>query len=147
MVQDDLKKHLDNSIYGTPLIKPEEQRKYLGTFRERCYTTLTIAQMKKATSQRNLLKEIAKYPEGIVLLNGSISNELQASYIKILSDTKTKFTIVNDHVNNTPDSFGLILATKKAVNEKIIDIEEKYPLQADLAKKPVKKSFWRKIFG
>ncbi|MFP9055147.1 DUF1694 domain-containing protein, partial [Enterococcus faecalis] len=37
MAQDDVKSHLDKGLYGTPLVNPEEQHKYLGTFRERCY--------------------------------------------------------------------------------------------------------------
>ena len=30
----DMEQRIDNAIYGTPKIKPDEQRKYLGTFRE-----------------------------------------------------------------------------------------------------------------
>lgn len=146
MAQDNLQKRLDNSIYGTPLVNPQEQRKYMGTFRERCYVTMTIAQMKKPALKVPLLKELKNYSTGTVLLNGSIDGELQASYIKLLSDTGTKFTIVNDYVTNTPDSLGLILAGKEAINEEIIDIEAKYPPQEDAQKEPAKKSFWDKLF-
>ena len=31
MAQDDVKSHLDKGLYGTPLVNPEEQHKYLGT--------------------------------------------------------------------------------------------------------------------
>ncbi len=45
MAQDDVKSHLDKGLYGTPLVNPEEQHKYLGTFRERCYLSMTVAEM------------------------------------------------------------------------------------------------------
>ena len=38
MPDDQLQKHLDAGRYGTPQVNPDEQRKYLGTFRERCYS-------------------------------------------------------------------------------------------------------------
>lgn len=146
MAQDDLQKRLDQSMYGTPLLKPEEQRKYMGTFRERCYATMTIAQMKKSELRMNLLAELKKYPDGLILLNGAMAIDLQASYIKLLSDTERKFTVINDGVTNSPDSFGLILAAKMAVNEEIIDIEKKYPPQQKDQVEPTKKSFWNKLF-
>lgn len=146
MAQDDLQKRLDNSMYGTPLIKPEEQKKYLGTFRERCYLTMNVRQMAKPELRANLITELRKYPEASVLLNGTLTSQLQATYIKLLTDIGAKFTIINDGVTNTPESVGLILAAKEAVNQDIIDIEEKYPKQINEQEKPEKKSFWGKLF-
>ena len=40
MAGDDLNDRLTESLYGTPQVKPDEQRKYLGTFRERVALTL-----------------------------------------------------------------------------------------------------------
>ncbi|EOH95693.1 hypothetical protein UAY_03119 [Enterococcus moraviensis ATCC BAA-383] len=148
MAQDDLQKHLDNAMYGTPLLKPEEQRKYMGTFRERCYLTMTIAQMKNAVDKANFLKELTKYPDATVLLNGAMSIDLQSVYIKLINEQNIKFTVVNDFVENTPDSFGLILTAKEAVNEQTIDIEQKYPKQttATTQTESPKKGFWHKLF-
>ena len=145
MAQDDLQKHLDNAMYGTPLLKPEEQKKYMGTFRERCYLTMTIAQMKDTSNKENLLKELTKHPEAFVLLNGAMDMSLQNSYIKLLTAQKTVFTVVNDFVENSPDSYGLILAAKQAVNEKQLSITEKYPPAIPI-EKPVKKRFWQNLF-
>lgn len=145
MVQDEIQKHLDNAIYGAPLVKPDEQKKYMGTFRERCYLTMTIAQMKEPLNKENLLKELVKYPEAFVLLNGAMDMHLQSSYIKLLTEHQTTFTVVNDFVENSLDSYGLILATKHAVNEKQLSITEKYP-QKRPTKKPVKKGFWKNLF-
>jgi uncharacterized protein YueI len=149
MAQDDLQKHLDNAMYGTPQLKPDEQRKYMGTFRERCYVTMTIAQMKNNEDKQNFLKEIAQHPDAKVLLNGSMELTLQSSYIKLLNEKQMAFTVVNDFVTNTPESLGLIVAAKEAVNEEVIDIEAKYPKASEPAEakpKPEKKGFWHKLF-
>ena len=37
-------------MYGTPLVNPEEQHKYMGTFRER-RLSMTVAEMKDAQNQ------------------------------------------------------------------------------------------------
>ena len=52
MSQDELKKHLDSGRYGAPKVNPDEQKKYMGTFRERCYVTMTIEQMKKLANRK-----------------------------------------------------------------------------------------------
>lgn len=148
MAQDDLQKHLDNAMYGTPLLKPEEQRKYMGTFRERCYLTMTITQMKNTEDKANFLKELAKHPDATVLLNGAMEMSLQAAYIKLINEQQLSFTVVNDFVENTPDALGLVFTAKEAVNEEIIDIEQKYPKQtAETSEtEQSKKSFWHKLF-
>ena len=46
-MSDELEKRLDTGMYGTPRVNPDEQRKYLGTFRERCYLSMTVTEMKK----------------------------------------------------------------------------------------------------
>lgn len=145
MTQDDLQKHLDNARYGTPLLKPDEQKKYMGTFRERCYLTMTIAQMKDTINRNNLLKELAKYPDAFVLLNGAMDMDLQAGYIKLLTEQQTTFTVVNDFVEDSLDSYGLILCAKQAVNEEQLSITEKYPPRKPV-EKPVKKGFWQNLF-
>ncbi|MGK0552144.1 YueI family protein [Enterococcus faecalis] len=148
MPKDDLQQHLDKGMYGTPLINPEEQHKYMGTFRERCYLTMTVAEMKNAQHHQHLLTELTKHPDAFVLLNGSISSELQGTYVKLLNDQATKFTIVNNFVENAPDAFGLIVAAKEAVDEPVIDIDQKYPQLAKTQSevpKP-KKNFWQRLF-
>ena len=51
-MSDELEKRLDTGMYGTPRVNPDEQRKYLGTFRERCYLSMTVAEMKKRTTKK-----------------------------------------------------------------------------------------------
>lgn len=148
MAQDDLQKHLDNAMYGTPLLKPQEQRKYMGTFRERCYLTMTISQMKNTEYKVNFLQELTLHPDATVLMNGAMALDLQSTYIKLINERKVKFTVVNDFVENNPDALGIVLTAKEAVNEEMIDVALKYPKQTSptiKADQP-KKGFWRRLF-
>lgn len=73
------------------------------------------------------MKELEKQPDAMVLLNGSLPLALQNQYIQLATQKKVRFTIVNDFVSNDPNSFGLLLTAKEAVNEPVIDVEKKYP--------------------
>lgn len=146
MGKDEVQKRLDTGMGGVPLLKPEEQHKYLGTFRERCCLAMTIQQMKSRHNQQALLAEFKKHSNVALLLNGAISEELQEEYIRLATENNMRFTIINDHVKNDPDSFGAILAGKEALNEAVIDVEEKYPVPAETPEKEEKEGFWGKLF-
>ncbi|WP_086348618.1 YueI family protein [Candidatus Enterococcus clewellii] len=145
MAKDELQKHLDSSLYGAPKLKPDEQRKYMGTFRERCYVTMTIAQMKSERDKKNFLKELAAHPQGTVLLNGKMDMTLQSAYIKMINAQGGRFTVVNEAQSSEPDALGLVLAADHAVDISEVDIDKKYPATPE--PKPVEKeSFWKSLF-
>lgn len=145
MTSDNLQKHLDHARYGSKLLNPDEQRKWMGTFRERCYLTMTIAQMKIARNQANFIHELQLHKNAKILLNGEMDQALQKKYLQLCRQQNQSFTIVNDCVSTTPESFGLLLISTDAVDQKIIDIEEKYPLHIE-AVAPKKESFWSRLF-
>ena len=55
---DELQEHLNKGMYGTPKLKPDEQRKYLGTFRERVDLTVTFAQLNSEKYYPAIQKEL-----------------------------------------------------------------------------------------
>ncbi|MBO0452091.1 MULTISPECIES: YueI family protein [Enterococcus] len=148
MANDELQQHLDKGRYGSPRINPDEQRKYLGTFRERCFVSMTVREMSSKQDREHLIEEIKKHPEGKLLINGEVSESLQKDFIGLASKNATDFTIVNDAKVESEDSIGVLLVTDHAVNEEIIDIEEKYSSnQAEDNTEPKKKrSFFSKLF-
>ena len=148
MAKDELQQHLDKGRFGAARINPDEQRKYLGTFRERCFASMTVREMKNQQDQKNLITEIKKYPEGKLLINGAVDEKVQADFIALASKNSVDFTIVNDATVESEDSIGLLLVTDHAVNEEIIDIEEKYPSTNSDIKEPSekKKSFFGRLF-
>lgn len=148
MAKDELQQHLDKGRYGTAKINPDEQRKYLGTFRERCFLSMTVKEMANQADRENLLKEVKKHPEGKLLINGDTNTELQQTFISLASKNAVDFTIVNDATVENEDSIGVLLVTDHAVNEAIIDVEEKYPLDGtdDKDQPKEKKSFFGRLF-
>lgn len=146
-MSDELQKHLDAGMYGTPRLNPAEQQKYLGTFRERCYVSMTVAEMKKKANKDRLIEAFSTYKDAKVLINGKISSTLQTEYIHLVTKYQMPFTIVTDTQKSDPDSFGLLLIADTAVNEEVIDIEEKFNKQTESEEKEDKHdSFWKKFF-
>ncbi|MBO1308500.1 YueI family protein [Enterococcus sp. 669A] len=149
MAEDNLKKHLDAGRYGSPKINPDEQREYLGTFRERCLLSMTIKEMRDKDNEAGLLLEIQKEPTARLLINGAISTSLQQRYMSIATKQNIDFTIVSDAVADNDSKIGLLVVADYAVNLPVIDVEEKYPeLQKDdESEKPKEKSsFWNRLF-
>ena len=149
-MSDELEKRLDTGMYGTPRVNPDEQRKYLGTFRERCYLSMTVTEMKKKDNQKTLLNALPDYQGALVLLNGKLPESIQTDYITLLTKQQMEFRIVSDAQDAGPDSIGLLIAGKEAVNEDVIDIEQKYPAATTQSDKeheqPEKTSFWKRLF-
>lgn len=149
-MSDELEKRLDTGMYGTPRVNPDEQRKYLGTFRERCYLSMTVTEMKKKDNQKTLLNVLPDYQGALVLLNGKLPESIQTDYITLLTKQQMEFRIVSDAQDAGPDSIGLLIAGKEAVNQDVIDIEQKYPATTTQSDKeqeqPEKTSFWKRLF-
>src|SRR5699024_2539030 len=121
---------------------------YLGTFRERIYLRMTLAQMKDSKQQKKLSQHLKDYPEGLILLNGNLSDSLQDTYIQLIVKAKLKFTVVDTDLKQADDS-GLLIISNSAVNEETIDITEKFKTEK-IEKQPTKKTkkgFWGKLFS
>lgn len=114
---------MDKGLYGTPLVNPEEQHKYLGTFRERCYLSMTVAEMIQPKNKENFLKN-SKTSRCFHTLEWGSTLSVQNQYIQLATKSNSRFTVVNDYVTANPEEFGLLLTAKEAVNEPVIDIEK-----------------------
>ena len=149
-MSDELEKRLDTGMYGTPRVNPDEQRKYLGTFRERCYLSMTVAEMKKKDNQETLQSVLPNYQGALILINGKLPETLQTTFISLITKQQLDFRVVTDAQTADPDSIGLLIVANEAVNEEEIDIEEKYPQKTKLSSEedPIKekKTFWERFF-
>ena len=98
-MSDQLQQHLDKSLYGAPKINPEEQAKYLGTFRERCLLSMTKSEMQNPKLQTTLKNHLAEFKGYKALLNAKLPESLQATYITILSQAQIPLAIVAQSVS------------------------------------------------
>jgi len=120
--------HLQTAMYGTPKINPDEQRHYLGTFRERVSLTMTIAEVVNRQNLSAFLTEITAHPTFQVILNGHIDQADLAPYLKIASQHNVKFIIRQDTIYGVNDSdLGLVVTSDTAINQAPVALAKKYP--------------------
>ena len=145
-----MEQRIDNAIYGTPKIKPDEQRKYLGTFRERVCLTISIAELEERDWSFAVAKELERGIGNQVFLNGNLPHSELRNYIKVATEANANFTLkTGSEFRTTPDSLAVVVAAKTAVYQSPVDVQKRY---SDITKQspqihtPKKKHFWKKLF-
>lgn len=126
MSKKDVQDYLDKGMYGTPQIKPEEQRKYLGTFRERIFFAMTIQEMRDKKNLAYFKKELQANPNQQLLINAAVGFSIQNEYMIVAQQQRSNFKIVDTDNQSHPEAIGLVYATDYAVNCEVISISEKY---------------------
>ena len=132
MTNDNLQEHLNNGLYGTPQLHPDEQRKYLGTFRERVSLTITF---KEFSNNQNacltaIKQEISSNTEEElnIKINGQLSSDIINKIIQISKENNTKFEYLADTSFSHDDDANVIVicSSKSALHIENIDVESKY---------------------
>lgn len=141
--------HLQNAMYGTPKINPDEQRHYLGTFRERVSLAMTIGEVTDRQNLPDFVTEITTHPDYQVIFNGHINQTDLAPYLKLTSQHNLKFTIREDTIYGVNDSdLGLVVASDQAINQNPISLTKKYPVTSTKpTPTPAKKTWFDKLLG
>ncbi|WP_267200953.1 YueI family protein [Limosilactobacillus kribbianus] len=122
------RQHIDNAIYGTPKIKPDEQRKYLGTFRERVCLTISVQELRTQNWQVALVEELNRGIGNLVFLNGNLPHEEIHPYLLATNQNGGIFTMKTDPEFKTdPDSLAVVVAAKTAVYQSPVDVAKRYP--------------------
>ncbi|CAM3027255.1 YueI family protein [Lactiplantibacillus plajomi] len=122
---------IQTAMHGTPKLHPDEQRKYLGTFRERVEVAVTVYQLKRAHYVDELKRAFAEHPEDKLYINGNLDQDFIGPYIKAASQAGIQFTIKTDDIYRTDDeNYALVLTADHAVNRDVIDIQKRYQTQA-----------------
>lgn len=132
MTNDNLQEHLNNGLYGTPQLHPDEQRKYLGTFRERVSLTITF---KEFSNNQNacltaIKQEISSNTEEElnIKINGQLSSDIINKIIQISKENNTKFEYLADaSFSHDDDANAIVICSpKSALHIENIDVESKY---------------------
>lgn len=139
--------HLQNAIYGTPKVNPDEQRKYLGTFRERVGLTISVKELSSCDWTNEFSQELAQDYVQIIFINGNLPQEKINPYIMIASKSGINFTMkTNPEFRTEPDNFAIVVANKQAIHISPVDITSKYPVATEPDVDTPKQSFWKKLF-
>lgn len=144
---ENVQNRLDQSMNGgTPKINPDEQRRYLGTFKERVILAIPIAEVMNPAAMTAVEKTVKNHPDLTIIINGNISASKQSPYIKIAAKNNAKFTLNTDQIYGTkPADYAVVVADKDAVNQ--ADIEFHQPAPTSQPQTAPKKSFWKKLFN
>ncbi|MBB1063051.1 YueI family protein [Limosilactobacillus fastidiosus] len=152
MVEDKsaMEQRIDNAIYGAPKIKPDEQRKYLGTFRERVCLTISVTEFEERDWSFAVAKELERGIGNQVFLNDNLPHSKFRNYIKVATDANANFTLKTEpEFRTTPDSLAVVVAAKTAVYQSPIDVQKRYPgasAQSRTEQSTPKKHFWERLF-
>lgn len=103
---------LMQGIYGTPETLPEERALFLSTIRERIYLALTNKQVKHKGMYNEAMQLLQSKKDIHLFINGELSYQLYANYLKVATKYNVPFTVVSDGLD-TP--FGLVLASETAI--------------------------------
>ncbi|WP_242364113.1 YueI family protein [Limosilactobacillus antri] len=123
-----VEQRLDNGIYGTPQIKPDEQRRYLGTFRERVCLTISVAELHEQSWAAALAAEFKRGYGQLVFLNGNLPHEEIRPYVRAAAQAGVSFTMKTDPEFKTdPRSLAVVVAAKEAVYQSPVDVKKRYP--------------------
>ena len=99
---------IDNAVYGTPKIKPDEQRKYLGTFRERVCLTISVQELQEQDWTKALTAELDRGIGNLVFINGNLPHDEIHPYIQTAAKDNAQFTLKTDPEYKTdPDSLEI----------------------------------------
>lgn len=129
MAGDDINERLSESLYGTPQLKPDEQRKYLGTFRERVALTLDQGEAQQPQFIDVLHNELDSHPEYHLLINGNAS-ETALNNLTDLSDSvdNPAKVLAGKAAPDGMDALAAVVCTEKtALNLDEVDVAKRFP--------------------
>lgn len=144
-----VEQRLQNGIYGSPKIKPDEQRRYLGTFRERVWLTMSVAEVKQQDWSDALRQELTVHPDSLVIINGNIDDSLTRNYLTVANTANVQFTIkTGTETKAGDDDLAVIVTDHKAVYQSPVDVSKKYGKQSPQDDHQTKHhpSFLKRIF-
>ncbi|QGH33045.1 DUF1694 domain-containing protein [Gracilibacillus salitolerans] len=141
MAKKDVDDYLQEGIYGAKEINPDEKRKYLGTFRERVVLALTKSQVRGEKGLAEMENVMRQFPHTTVLMNGNMSLRFFKPYRELANKHHITYTYVSNR--EAESDYGLILATKTAVDKEDILLAEEIQTEEPSEKK----DWWKKFLG
>ncbi|RRK09421.1 DUF1694 domain-containing protein [Lactiplantibacillus garii] len=134
---DQMDKHLQSAMFGTPVLHPDEQHRNLGTFRERIDLGVTFTQALTRDYSVAFQTEMTAHPDYQLLLHGLLDQDILDRYVKLANHQNIKFAIRNDLMyQHTPDSLAIAFAATTAITPSSINIDERFPATAPATCKP-----------
>lgn len=145
----DLENRLDRASSGEYRLKPDEQKRYLNTYRERVLLAIDLTQAQNILLKPHFDAILSHYDNQydtvFVKICGKLPDELSGYYLKLAITHHFDAQILSE---TDADSYGIIIHTNQAVNHAEISLEACFPdiKLTEQPKETVKKSFFEKLF-
>lgn len=128
MNNDQIDNHLQNAVFGIPLLKPDEQHRYLGTFLERVDLRITFAEALSRDFSTELAAEIHQHPDYFLLFHGKLDADILSRYIRLANYTNIRFAIKTDRFYHCEaQCSAVIFCADHAINVAQPDIVSRFP--------------------
>ena len=151
MAKKDIQDYLDKGMYGTPQIKPDEQKKYLGTYRERVVFNMTFDEAKKTAYDSFCLEKFANHPDGTLLIDANSDMTIQNHFMKLTQQKKIDFRLVDSDAERLKgDDIVMVFTLNKPIDLEDISVKEKISKKITATpnvQKEKKSGFFKKIFS
>ncbi|MGY4689920.1 YueI family protein [Salibacterium sp. K-3] len=134
--------YIEEGIYGPKEVKPDEKRRFLGTYRERVLLALTKAQVMKKGTFPEVEETMQRHPDAVMIVNGKLGYKAVSAYTRLASKYNVEAQRVTS-LDNQSD-IGLVLTEDHAVHKEYVFIEENEREQKGSEKS---KPWWKKFFG
>ncbi|HFU4465475.1 TPA: DUF1694 domain-containing protein [Streptococcus suis] len=147
----DLQKTILQKASGETRLNPDEQRHYMGTYRERVVLVITFDELAKEAITNhfeNICQKLAtSYSPLYLKLSPLLSDKQQISLMKVAQTIGITAAIIDEKVANCP--YALVFHTDHAVDQEEISLEATFPnlIKQEEKKEDAKPSFWKKLFG
>ena len=147
----DLNQTILQKASGETRLNPDEQRLYMGTFRERVLLVLSFEEATTPSIQQQFVricKTLKEEDTSLYLkISPKLSDALQISYMKEAQEKQLTVSIIDEKSAISP--YALLFHTDHAVNQEQIGLAEKFPelLEIPKSQSNKKKGFWQKLFG
>jgi len=115
--------HLQNALYGTPKLNPDEQNHYLGSYRERVYALQSMDSLDDERVMKAWDGLLSEHPNAIFKLNGHLSADELLPYIQIAKAHHVEFTLVTDAASEKYHVVAALIANH-AVHVDDVNIED-----------------------
>ncbi|HEL9599266.1 TPA: YueI family protein [Streptococcus suis] len=136
---------------GETRLNPDEQRLYMGTYRERVVLLLTFEDLANElviSSFDTICQKLASNHSPLFLkLSPSLADKQQISLMKLAQAHGITTSIIDEKIGQSP--YALVFHTDHAINKEDISLATTFPnlVQTVEKKEDTKPSFWKKLFG
>lgn len=143
---DPVDSHLQNAVFGVPLLRPDEQHRCLGTFLERIDLKITFEQALTRDFTPELTAEIKRHPDFYLLIHGKMDGDILGRYVRLANRTNTRFAIkTSRYYHHDRDCAAVILCADHAIAVDQIDIGHRFPI-VDKDAHQKQQSWFSKLF-